>query len=130
MDYIKNLPAKALQWGRDLISNFIAGIREHMSELNDVAEEAAMSMDDYMGFSEPEKGPLKDFHTFAPDMMELFASGIRDNMYLITDAMQGLTSAMADSATGRTANISLTTPVYLDGQVIATVVNEQLGAMI
>lgn len=130
MDYIKSLPERALQWGRDLIANFIAGIRERMNELNDVAEEAAMTFDEYMGFSEPEKGPLRNFHTFAPDMMDLYAQGIRDNMFKVTDAMKELSSAMVGSVPGHTANISLTTPVYLDGQVIATVVNEQLGAMI
>lgn len=129
MDYIKNLPAKALQWGRDLITNFIAGIREHMSELNDVAEEAAMSMDDYMGFSEPKKGPLSDFHTFAPDMIDLFTQGVRDNLWKISDVMNDMSGIIAGDMS-RTANITMTTPVYLDGQVIATVVNERLGAMI
>ena len=41
----------------------------------------------YIGFSEPEKGPLANFHTYAPDMMKLFASGIRDNAGLIENAL-------------------------------------------
>ena len=32
-------------------------------------------------------GPLSNFHTYAPDMMELFAKGIKDNEDLIADQM-------------------------------------------
>ena len=39
-----------------------------------------------MHFSEPEKGPLSNFHTFAPDMMKLFAKGITDNEDVIENA--------------------------------------------
>ena len=41
-----------------------------------------------LGFSEPEEGPLSDFHTYAPDMMKLFAKGITDNAGLVTDAAE------------------------------------------
>ena len=34
---------------------------------------------------EPDEGPLSDFHTYAPDMMALFARGIRDNAHLVTE---------------------------------------------
>ena len=43
---------------------------------------------DFLGFSEPKEGPLSNFHTYAPDMMKLFAQGIRENEHLVTDQIR------------------------------------------
>lgn len=88
IETLKSLPGKALQWGKDLINNFIAGIKAKISHLVDTVKGVAQSVADFLGFSEPKKGPLSDFHTYAPDMMQLFASGIRDNLWRVTDQME------------------------------------------
>lgn len=75
----------AIQWGKDLIDNFIGGIWKKAQDLWDTISNIAGGIGDFIGFSEPKKGPLSNFHTFAPDMMELFAKGIKDNERLITD---------------------------------------------
>lgn len=88
IENLKSLPGKALQWGKDLIDSFITGIKEKLSHLVDTVKGVAQSVADFLGFSEPEKGPLSNFHTYAPDMMQLFASGIKDNLWRITDQME------------------------------------------
>jgi hypothetical protein len=80
-----NLINRAKEWGWDLIANFIQGIKDKAKELWDTIKGIAGGVKDFLGFSEPRLGPLSDFHTFAPDMMELFARGIRENKHLITD---------------------------------------------
>jgi phage-related protein len=77
--------AESQKWGRDLIDNFINGIKEKWEHLKQTVKNVAQSVKDYLGFSEPEKGPLSNFHTYAPDMMDLFAKGIRDNENVVTD---------------------------------------------
>lgn len=77
--------AESQKWGRDLIDNFINGILEKWEHLKQTVKNVAQSVKDYLGFSEPEKGPLSNFHTYAPDMMDLFAKGIRDNENVVTD---------------------------------------------
>lgn len=69
----------AAEWGKDLLDNFINGIKAKISALVDVVSNVAETVKAFLGFSEPEKGPLSNFHTYAPDMMELFAKGITDN---------------------------------------------------
>ena len=71
--------AEAKTWGKDLIQNFIDGITAKWNALKEKISSVAQTVKDYIGFSEPKKGPLSNFHTYAPDMMELFAKGIRDN---------------------------------------------------
>ena len=66
-------------WGRDLIDNFIGGIKEKWDNLKNSVASIGQTIKDFIGFSEPKKGPLSDFHTYAPDMMDLFIKGIKDN---------------------------------------------------
>lgn len=91
---IQSVLSNAWTWGSDLISNFVSGIWDNIQSVVDAAVDIGNSIRDYIGFSEPDKGPLSKFHTFAPDMMELFASGIKDNAYLIgqsfTDSLSGI----------------------------------------
>lgn len=78
----------AINWGRDLIANFINGIKQKAQALKDELKGVADKVKSFLGFSEPEEGPLSNFHTYAPDMMELFAKGIRDNTNVVTNQIE------------------------------------------
>ena len=79
-------PAQSAQgWGADLMVNFINGLNQNLPALRDTVSGIAQTVHSYLHFSEPDAGPLKDFSTYAPDMMALFAQGIRDNAGLVTD---------------------------------------------
>ena len=67
-----------VEWGADMIDSFISGIKSRISALGEAASSVAQTVKNYLGFSEPSEGPLSDFHTYAPDMMDLFAKGISD----------------------------------------------------
>lgn len=88
LEFFKSIPSMALEWGRDLIQNFIDGIKEKISALKDAVSNVAQTVEDFLGFSEPKKGPLSNFHTYAPDMMELFASGILANKKTVQNALE------------------------------------------
>jgi len=79
---------KAKEWGQDLINNFVSGITAKWENLKANVSGIAQTIKNLLGFSEPKEGPLSDFHTYAPDMMALFAQGIRDNSHLITDQIE------------------------------------------
>ena len=89
----------AKNWGKDLIQNFINGIKEKWEALKSTVKDLAGTVESMLGFSEPEEGPLSNFHTFAPDMMMLFAKGIKDNIGLIEGAMGMVTSSIATDFT-------------------------------
>nr|DAN08386.1 MAG TPA: tail tape measure protein [Caudoviricetes sp.] len=73
----------AREWGRDMIDNFISGIQEMWNNLVSTVSNTAQKVRDILGFSEPKKGPLSNFHTYAPDMMKLFAKGVKENEWLV-----------------------------------------------
>ena len=74
-------------WGEDMMNGLIGGIMEKVEDVKEAASTVAGAVKSFLHFSEPDVGPLSDFHTYAPDMMNLFAQGIRDNAHLITDAI-------------------------------------------
>lgn len=95
--FFTELPGRALNWGRDLIDSFVNGIKEKVGAVVDAVKNVAGAVADFLGFSEPERGPLSNFHTFAPDMMDLYSQGIRDNAWKVTDAMDSVAGRMQQS---------------------------------
>lgn len=83
---IGELPGMALQWGKDIIQSFINGIKSMISSVGSAISSVASKIKSFIHFSEPDEGPLSDFHTYAPDMMRGFAKGIKDNADLIESA--------------------------------------------
>lgn len=113
-DAIHEKVEQAKQWGADLIQNFISGITSKVSGLWNTIKSIAGGIKNMLGFSEPKEGPLSNFHTYAPDMMELFAKGIRDNEHLITDQIRSsfnLGQAFTGAAAG-TAAVGASTNTY------------------
>lgn len=92
IDNIKNAISEkikeAVTWGKDLISGFIEGIKSKFGDLKNAVGNVASTVKSFLGFSEPEEGALSNFHTFAPDMMDLFSSGIRNNANEVYDAAE------------------------------------------
>lgn len=99
---LQELPKQALQWGKDLIQNFIDGIKSKYESVKTTIKGVANVVKDRIGFSEPKTGPLSDFHTYAPDMMELFASGIRQNMDIVRSAVDSMATTIDAGARGGT----------------------------
>ena len=87
-DGISGIASSAFTWGKDLINNFVSGIRSKISAVTSAVSSVARKVKRFIGFSEPEEGPLSNFHTYAPDMMNLFAKGIRDNENVIKDQIE------------------------------------------
>lgn len=85
---------KAKTWGKDLIDNFVGGIKDKISAVSDAVGNIAKTVKDFLGFSEPDKGPLSNFHTFMPDMIDLMTKGIDQNMYKVQSSMDALAGSM------------------------------------
>ena len=118
----------AKTWGRDMIQNFINGIKEKWEHLKSTVTDLASTIKSLLGFSEPEAGPLSNFHTFAPDMMELFAKGIRDNLGLVTSAMGMVTSTIASDFTSPDLAPNNYSPIANTSEEISSLLGANSGA--
>ena len=72
------LLSEAAEWGGDLIDGLVSGISNGISYVQDAVAGVAQGIRDFIGFSEPEKGPLSNFHTYMPDMFDLLTEGVED----------------------------------------------------
>ena len=86
----------AKKWGQDLIDNFVNGIKERAKRLTDAVKGVAEKVKALLGFSEPEEGPLSDFHTYAPDMIDLFVKGLNDSDRKLRKAVGATADIIAD----------------------------------
>lgn len=88
--------SEAITWGKDLIQNFINGIKAKFSALKDTVSSAAQVVKNFLGFSEPDEGPLSDFHTYAPDMIDLFIQGIESKEKDLREALTTVAKIVDD----------------------------------
>lgn len=97
VNYIKGLASQAWSWGSDIISGIINGIKSKIGELGNAVTGVANTIKSYLHFSVPDVGPLTDFPTWMPDMMQGLAQGITQNMKYVKGAVSNLAAAMIPS---------------------------------
>lgn len=90
----------AKTWAKDMIDNFVQGIKDNIYKIKEKASEMAQTVKDFIGFSEPEKGPLSNFHTYAPDLVDLFTKGIDDNQYKLINSVRGMAANVSANIQG------------------------------
>lgn len=112
----KSLVSSAASWGRDLCNNLASGIKNAVGTVTSAASSVAGKISSYLHFSEPDIGPLSDFHTYMPDMLELMAKGIKDNTYLAVNAVSDLAGSVANAFSDAAAT-ELQFPVHEDAYV-------------
>lgn len=93
--WFENLPGRALQWGRDMLQNFINGIKEKFPFLSEAISWITGEVDDNLGHSVPKKGPLKDDNKWMPDFMDNLVSGIRNNRPKLLAILDTITRDMS-----------------------------------
>lgn len=118
-----DIRSSASRWGSDICDNLASGIQWGIGKVTAAAQSVASSISSYLHFSEPDVGPLSNFHVFMPDMMKLMEQGIRQNSYRPIAAVQDLTSSIAGMFSGtQTMALSLDTSAlgYYDPQRFAS----------
>ena len=102
-----DLSSQASVWGKDMMQAYASSIKKYSNLPSQAAGGVAKNINKVLGFSEPEEGPLSDFHTYGPDMMALLAKGITDNSWQVLQAVQGVASTLKSSLEGTTLTAQL-----------------------
>ncbi|WP_195920289.1 phage tail protein [Catenibacterium mitsuokai] len=85
-NFVTSLPGEALRWGRDIIDGIADGIKGAVGKVTSAVSGVANKIRSFLHFSEPDVGPLSDFHTYMPDMMSGLASGIKAGIPMLQKA--------------------------------------------
>ena len=89
------LARDAWNWGADIVGSIADGIWDSITWVVDAARSVADTIWSYLHFSEPEEGPLANFHTFMPDMMESMVKGIEQGIPDVEKALDKLSYGIA-----------------------------------
>lgn len=101
--FFSGLIDSALEWGSDLISGFVDGILGGVEWVKDAVKGIGEKISSFLHFSEPDEGPLSNFHTWMPDMMKGLKMGITDNQGIVLESVRDLAGGISDLMQGATA---------------------------
>lgn len=90
-----NLGRNASKWGKDLATNMATGIKNNIHKVTNAVTSVANKIKSFLHFTEPDEGPLSNFHTYMPDMIDLMVSGIKSNTNKIKNEMENLAGTMS-----------------------------------
>lgn len=96
--WFKALIGDGKGWGSDMIQGFIDGIRSVRRKLENAVADVAKLIREYLHFSRPDKGPLRDYETYMPHMIQGMVKGIEDNKYKLRNAVSGMAGDVALAA--------------------------------
>lgn len=141
IDSIKNKFTKLIEdaktWGSHFVEGLKSGIKRRISTLISTVTSIPSKIRKLLHFSRPDEGPLRDYETWMPDMMDGLSKGIRDNTYKVEDEMKSLASKMnvnayskADVSQVLSANsstvIHLNVVSELDGRQVSKAVSQSI----
>jgi phage-related protein len=92
--FVTGLASEAWNWGRDIISGIIDGIKNMIGSLADTITSVADTIRSFLHFSVPDEGPLTDYESWMPDFMKGLAKGINKSKKYVEQAVTGVAQAM------------------------------------
>lgn len=141
IDGIKNkfssMIQEAKEWGSDFIEGFKRGILGRIKSLFSAITSIPKKIRKLLHFSRPDEGPLRDYETWMPDMMDGLSKGIRDNTYKVEDEMKSLASKMnvnaySKASVAQTLSANSSTVIHLnvvselDGRQVSKAVSQSI----
>lgn len=90
-----DLGRNAGNWGKDLVSNMASGIQNNVHKVTNAVSSVAGKIKSFLHFTEPDEGPLSNFHTYMPDMIDLMVAGIKSNTNRVKSEIEDLAGMMS-----------------------------------
>lgn len=94
---IKHLPKEMLNWGKDMIQGLIDGIKGMISKVGDAVKGVADKIKNFLHFSRPDEGPLREYEKWMPDMIRGLTSSLDKASPSLINKVKDLASDMSDS---------------------------------
>lgn len=92
IEWIKALPSQAITWGKDMIQGIVNGIKTMIGKVGDAVKGVADKIRSFLHFSVPDEGPLTDYETWMPDMIEGLTNTLSKaapNLYKTAETIAG-----------------------------------------
>lgn len=97
IDWIKALPSQAITWGKDMIQGIVDGIKAMIGKVEDAVKGVADKIRSFLHFSVPDEGPLRDYQTWMPDMVDGLTSTLNKAAPNLFRAAETIASGLANA---------------------------------
>ena len=94
VNFVKGLASDAFNWGKDIISGIVDGIKSCINWISDACTNVADTIRSYLHFSVPDVGPLTEYESWMPDFMQGLADGIIKSKKVVAKAVSGVADTM------------------------------------
>lgn len=94
---ISGLPGQLYNWGVDMIHGIANGIRGAIHYVTDAVSGVANKIKSFLHFSRPDEGPLAEYETWMPDMVEGLSDSLRKASPELINQTEALASGMSDA---------------------------------
>lgn len=85
----------AFNWGKNLIGNIVDGIKSMIGKVKDATNSVIGAISSKLQFNSPAKeGPGKYADRWMPNLMDMLADGIKDNVYKVSGAVDVTANAL------------------------------------
>lgn len=97
---------QAEQYGADFVSGFATGMHRNNGLVANAAAQIAQTIKEWLHFSRPDVGPLRDYETWMPDFVGGLARTMKESEWMLADASQDLAQTINNNTV--TNNITMT----------------------
>lgn len=94
---ISSLPGQLYNWGVDMISGIANGIRSAIHKVTSAVSDVAGRIKSFLHFSRPDEGPLAEYESWMPDMVEGLSDSLRKASPKLINQTEALASGMSDA---------------------------------
>lgn len=118
---LSSLQGLGATWGGDLVKGMASGMVQVAAKagwLTKAAKFVGGVIRAFLHFSRPDKGPLRDYETWMPDMVHGMADSLKNNAYVLRNAARDVSS---DLQTQMQYDVGMASPSYEQNYKSSTV---------
>lgn len=94
---ISGLPGRLYNWGVDMVKGIANGIRSAIHHVTSAVSSVAGKIKSFLHFSRPDEGPLTEYETWMPDMVEGLSDSLRKASPELISQTEALANGMSDA---------------------------------
>jgi tape measure domain-containing protein len=94
---IRSLPGQLYNWGVDMVKGIANGIRNAIHHVTSAVSDVANKIKSFLHFSRPDEGPLAEYESWMPDMVDGLSDSLRKASPELISQTEALASGMSDA---------------------------------
>lgn len=94
---ISSLPGQLYNWGVDMVQGIANGIRGAIRYVTDAVSGVADKIKSFLHFSRPDEGPLAEYESWMPDMVQGLSDSLRKASPELINQTEALANGMSDA---------------------------------